>query len=50
MLERVQPAIDIIEDPNLKHMVSVLLNLIERLVSENARLPQENQVFKDESK
>ncbi len=48
ILERVQPEIDTIEDPNLKHMVSVLLNLIERFVFENARLRQENQALKDE--
>jgi hypothetical protein len=48
ILENLQPAIDAIEDPALKHLVSVLLNLIETLVSENTILRQKNQALKDE--
>lgn len=47
ILENLQPAIDAVEDPALKHLVSVLLNLIETLVSENTILRQENQALKD---
>jgi hypothetical protein len=37
-LESIQPEIQKIEDPNTKRVVSVLLNLIEVLASDNARL------------
>ena len=48
LLDNLQPAINAIEDPTLKHLVSVLLNLIETFVSENTILRQENQALKDE--
>ena len=48
ILESIQPELQKIEDPNIKHVVSVLLNLIEMLASDNARLKQENQLHKDE--
>ena len=48
VLEIIQPDIDKIEDPASKKVISVLLNLIEELASENARLRQENQALKDE--
>ena len=48
VLEIIQPDIDKIEDPASKKVMSVLLNLIEELASENARLRQENQALKDE--
>jgi hypothetical protein len=48
VLETIQPDIDKIEDPVAKKVVSVLLNLIEELASDNARLRQENQVLNDE--
>jgi cell division protein FtsB len=48
LLERLQPDIERIEDPNTRRLVSVLLNLIEEVVSENATLRQENQALKDE--
>ena len=48
ILESVQPTIDTIEDSIIRHEVSVLLNLIEGLASENARLQRENQALKDE--
>jgi len=45
-LESIQPEIQKIEDPNTKRVVSVLLNLMEVLASDNARLKQENQLHK----
>lgn len=48
ILESIQPELQKIEDPNIKLVISVLLNLIEMLASDNARLRQENQVLKDE--
>ncbi len=48
ILEIIQPDIDRIEYPAAKKAVSVLLNLLEGLASENARLKQENQVLNDE--
>ncbi len=48
ILESIQPELQKIEDPHIKHVVSVLLNLIEMLASDNARLKQENQLLKDE--
>jgi hypothetical protein len=44
ILESIQPELQRIEDPNINRDVSVLLNLIEMLASDNARLKQENQV------
>jgi hypothetical protein len=49
VFEIIQPDIDKIEDPASKKVMSVLLNLIEELASENARLKQENQELKDEN-
>ena len=48
ILESIQPELQKIEDPHIKHVVSVLLNLIEILASDNARLKQENQLLNDE--
>jgi len=48
ILESIQPELQKIEDPHIKHVVSVLLNMIEMLASDNARLKQENQLLKDE--
>lgn len=48
-LERVQLTIDHIEDQQIKDVLSVLLNLIEEVSSENARLQRENQALKDEN-
>lgn len=48
LLKSLQPEIERIEDPNTRRLVSVLLNLIEEVVSENMRLRQENQTLKDE--
>ena len=48
VLEIIQPDIDKIEDSATKKVVVVLLNLLEELVSENARLRQEIQVLNDE--
>lgn len=48
ILESIQPDIENIEDPNITRLVSILLNLVEVLASDNARLRQENQVLKDE--
>jgi regulator of replication initiation timing len=48
LLERLQPDIERIEDPNTRQLVSVLLNLVEEVVSENKTLRQENQTLKDE--
>jgi len=35
ILESIQPELQKIEDPHVKHVVSVLLNLIEMLASDN---------------
>lgn len=48
LLESLQPDIERIEDPNTRRLVSVLLNLVEEVVSENMKLRQENQALKDE--
>ncbi len=48
ILESLQSEITNIEDPSTKRIVSVLLNLVEELVSDNTRLRQENQTLKDE--
>ena len=48
LLKSLQPEIERLEDPNTRQLVSVLLNLLEEVVSENMRLRQENQVLKDE--
>lgn len=48
ILESIQPEIQKIEDPNISRVISVLLNLIEMLASDNVRLRQENQILKDE--
>jgi hypothetical protein len=48
ILERIQPGIGSITDPNAKRVLSVLLNLVEGLASENAHLREENQSLKDE--
>lgn len=48
LLKRLQPDIERIEDPNTRRLVSVLLNLVEEVVSENMTLRQENQALKDE--
>ncbi len=48
LLESLQPDIERIDDPNTGRLVSVLLNLIEEVVSENVTLRQENQALKDE--
>src|SRR3972149_2623514 len=48
VLEIIPPDIDKIEDSATKKVVVVLLNLLEELVSENARLRQEIQVLNDE--
>jgi len=48
VLESIQPDIETIEDPKIKRLVSVLLNLVEVLASDSARLRQENQALKDE--
>ena len=48
ILESIQPDIETIEDPKIKRLVSVLLNLVEVLASDNARVRQENQALKDE--
>ncbi len=49
VLESIQPAIGKIDDPNIKGLVSVLLNLIEELASDNARLREEIQILRDEN-
>ena len=49
ILESVQLTIDSIDTPHIKHVVSVLLNLIEVLSSDGSRLRQENQALKDEN-
>ena len=48
ILESLQPDIENIADPNIKRLVSILLNLVEALASDNTRLRQENQMLKDE--
>jgi len=48
ILESIQQELQRIEDPNINRGVSVLLNLIEMLAADNARLKQENQLHKDE--
>ncbi len=48
VLEIIQPDIDKIEYPAAKKAVSVLLNLLEGLASDNDRLKQENQKLNDE--
>ncbi len=48
LLERLHPDIERIEDPHTKRRVSVLLNLVEEVVSENVTLRQENQALEDE--
>ncbi len=47
VLEIIQPDIDKIEDSAAKKVVSVLLNLLEELASNNAGLRQENQTLND---
>ena len=49
VLESIQPEINKIEEPHIKGIVSVLLNVIEMLASDNARLREENQALKDEN-
>ena len=49
VLESIQPEINKIEEPHIKGIVSVLLNLIEMLSSDIARLREENQALKDEN-
>ena len=48
ILKIIQPDIDKIEDCAAKKAVSVLLNFLEELASDIARLRQENQELKDE--
>ncbi len=48
VLESIQPDIETIEDPKIKRLLSVLLNLVGVLASDNARWRQENQALKDE--
>ena len=48
ILDSIQPELQKIEDPNTKRVIAVLLNLIEMLASDNARLKHENQLHKDE--
>ena len=48
ILDSIQPEIQKIEGTNTKRVVAVLLNLIEMLASDNARLKHENQLHKDE--
>ena len=48
VLQSLQPDIERIEDTKTRQAVSVLLNLIEHVMSENTRLRQENQALKDE--
>jgi hypothetical protein len=48
LLESLQPELERIEDQNTRRLVSVLLNLVEEVVSENMMLRQENQMLKDE--
>ncbi len=48
LLESLQPDIERIDEPNTRRLVSVLLNLVEEVVSENTTLRQENQALKDE--
>jgi hypothetical protein len=49
VLESIQPEINKIEEPTIKGIVSALLNLIEMLASDNAKLREENQALKDEN-
>jgi len=48
VLKSIQLDLERIEDLNTKRLVSVLLNLVEEVASENAMLRHENQVLKDE--
>jgi hypothetical protein len=48
VLESLQNEMAAIADPGAKRIIAVLLNLVEALASENARLRQENQELKDE--
>lgn len=48
ILGSIHPELQKIEDTNINSAVSVLLNLVEMLASDNARLIQENQLNKDE--
>lgn len=48
VLESIQLDIESIEDTNIKGLISILLNLVENLVSDNTELRQENQKLKDE--
>ena len=45
ILDSIQPEIQKIEGANTKRVVAVLLNLIEMLASDNARLKHENQLL-----
>ena len=46
ILESIQPEFQKIENPNIKHVVSVLLNLIAMLASDNARLNKRTSFIK----
>ncbi len=48
ILERLQPVLDGIEDRIIRQVMSILLNLVETLVSESEGLKNENQTLKDE--
>ena len=47
-LESIQPELNKIEEPNIKGIISALMNIIEKLASDNEKLREENQVLKDE--
>ena len=49
VLESIQNKIEKIEDKQTKEILSVLYNLVEEVVSDNARLQAENQALKDEN-
>ena len=48
MLKRLHPELDRLDDPETRRLVSLLLNLVEEVVSETTTLRQENQALRDE--
>ena len=47
-LQGLQAQFTSLEDPDIKASLQTLLNLVERLAGEHARLQEENQQLKDE--